>query len=395
MADQITDLWDDAVWRTAQEDGTEDAYRGYLKRFSRGRHAEEAKSGIEQAFWRECRDSGTRKPCVRYLKEYPSGTHADEAGKVLEDLEYRAVLARGTVEALEAYVKAHPERKEAFKKLRELRFARAESTGALEDWEAYYQKGRFSGWLYRRGFEGMDETANAEIERLLAERIGGDPSLDLYRDYVGRYPSGAHLDEVAEAMEPLLFDQAMSSDKPEPCLEYLERYPQDQRRNEIQDHLDPILFRKAQDEDTVAAYGEYLTKCKVCASSSKALERQAWLRDNPAGARISCPAEVEGNGSWKWETVFTETSGKTGYRVSGSGCVNDPRGGSGQWTERGTVVVKAGGKDSREYSCSSGDHELCNGYALFTWSGEDAGGHLVTLEERVKLIHTGCPGPKK
>jgi hypothetical protein len=399
MTDQISDLWEEAVWKASQREGTDGAFRAYLKRFPWGRHAEEAKSALERVSWRSCTDSGRKETCESYLKEYPQGAHADDVRKALDDLVYESVREKGTIEAFEAYVKVHPERKEALKKLRELRYAKAESTGTLEDWEAYYQKGRYSGWLYRRGFEKMDDRAASEIERLLAEKIVEDPSLELCRGYLGRFPKGIRAEDVVEAMEPFLFDEAMAADKAELCLEYLDRYPQGHRDKEIRDRLDPILFRKAQDEDTYSSYGEYLGRCPDCANSSRARERLAWLRKNPAVVEISCPSEVEGDGYWKWDTVFTETSGKAGFRVSGTGYVLDPKGGKwgtgGRWTERGSVSVKAGGKGSDDYWCRSGDHELCNGYAVFTWTGEDAGGHPIMLEERVKLVHTGCTGPKK
>ena len=39
-----------------------------------------------------------------------------------------------------------------------------------------------------------------------------------------------------------------------------------------------------------------------------------------------------------------------------------------------------GGTSKDYYWFGSCDHELCNGYAMFTWTGEDAGGHPINIE---------------
>jgi hypothetical protein len=119
---------------------------------------------------------------------------------------------------------------------------------------------------------------------------------------------------------------------------------------------------------------------------------------------VDYPKEVErGTGrpdGWGWYTIFKETGGRIPYRVTGKGAIYDPAG--GRWISygiseisRGPLRVPTGGEQRDYYWCASNgptDHRLCNGDAVFTWSGEDAGGNPVTVTTKVHLKHTGCPG---
>lgn len=132
------------------------------------------------------------------------------------------------------------------------------------------------------------------------------------------------------------------------------------------------------------------------------------MKANKAVVEIEYPKVLEQRNSpysnvsspfWGWDTIFKEKSGKMGFKVSGSGYIKEPRGGRwGTWggnIGRGLVTVPPGRTAKEDYWCSSPSHKRCNGYAIFTWTGEDAGGHSISLEEKVKFQHTGCPGPEK
>jgi hypothetical protein len=101
---------------------------------------------------------------------------------------------------------------------------------------------------------------------------------------------------------------------------------------------------------------------------------------------------------WEWDITFKETGGKSNCLFSGKGCIHDPNGGI--WAGatgliyRGKIWIPAGGKDSSSYWCSSWDHAMCNGCALFTCEGKDDAGNTITVEEKVLLRHKDCPGPK-
>ena len=128
-----------------------------------------------------------------------------------------------------------------------------------------------------------------------------------------------------------------------------------------------------------------------------------FLKSNKAVVEIDYPSVVEQRESpytnvsspfWSWKTVFREKSGKMGFKISGTGYIEDPKG--GRWDpDREKITVPAGGTGEDDYWVSSPSHVLCNGHAFFTWTGEDAGGHAIRLQEKVKIQHTGCPGPKK
>jgi len=47
-------------------------------------------------------------------------------------------------------------------------------------------------------------------------------------------------------------------------------------------------------------------------------------------------------------------------------------------------VVPPGGEDISDYWCR-GD-TFIDGYAVFTWTGEDENGHAIEIEERIHLL---------
>jgi tetratricopeptide (TPR) repeat protein len=120
-------------------------------------------------------------------------------------------------------------------------------------------------------------------------------------------------------------------------------------------------------------------------------ELDTWLQENPAVpvAEFSPEMDRDFEDVWVLTTVFKETGGKVGYELSGSGWIIDAEGQRwGRWglsrIGRGPVTVPAGGETESVYRLS-GD-SFIDGYAVFTWEGEDEGGHPITIEEKVHLL---------
>ncbi|MEW6441603.1 MAG: hypothetical protein AB1640_11775 [bacterium] len=270
-----------------------------------------------------------------------------------------------------------------------------------------------------------DGYPHAEIEKQLDPLIFKTLKRDDFSSF-NRYLSGLsskNKDVLLARMEPLMFEWAKQVDTVESYDKYLSHYPNGAHLREVQTNMDPVFFKKAQKEDWYSTYEEYIKKCPNGQGVQKATDRLEYLKANKAIVEIQFPKVVEqGNRldsnvpNWGWTTVFKEKGGKVAYKVSASGHIEDPRGrdwGSQTYANnslgpvrpltRREVKVRAGGADRDPAWCSveqmettlrnsKGSHVLCNGYAIFYWEGEDAGGHPIKLEEKVKLQHTECPG---
>ena len=376
----------------------------------------------EESTWRRCQEAGKSELYEAYLKEYPNGIHTEEATKTLADKAYQAAREKDTIEAYESFLN-HYGNEAALKRLHQLRYEKAVKSGILEDWEAFYDNyKRYTGWAE---FEQMRENGFKEIERLLYERIVVAPTLELCKEYLNRYSGfglheylnarkyhgrqddlnrynfGLHKQQVMIKMEPLLFDKAKSVNAIEFLEEYLANYPDGPNIKQVQELLDPPLFKKAQDDDRCSAYEDYIKKCPDGTNVQKAKDRIAWLKENKAIVEIDYPKVIERTGDrWSWTTKFKETGGKTGYNLSGWGFIYDSAG--NRWgfapfvtrVDRKEIQVPAGGTESDEWWCDDSKHKFCNGYALFTWQGEDAGGNYIEITEKVMLKHADCTGPK-
>ncbi len=294
------------------------------------------------------------------------------------------------------------------------------------------------GYEWRRG-DCVFEIEAVLLEPALFDWAVENKNVESYKEYLDKYPEDFRSDKVRELLEPLLFDSVVRENSLSGCEEYLKIYPEAFRRNEVLKLMEPLLFAWAKEENTIKGYGKYLETYPEGDHAGEVLfekasledwyssyeayirefpdgkyitdakERLAWLKSQKAIVEVEYPRELEQKPSpkhsdsrpfWGWDIVFKEKGGQIGYKVSGSGYILDPRG--GKWVSqystgigRGEVEVTPGGTAKDNYWCHSASHNLCNGYAIFTWEGEDAGGHPIRIEERVHLKHTGCPGPEK
>ncbi len=392
-ADKVFALWDDSAFQGAEQLGTASAFHSYVTRFPKGTHLSAVQAALDGIAWAGCK-SRDLKSCRSYVEDYPQGLHSREARTTIQELEYESVKSQDSIEGYQKFLADHYDYAPARVRLGELLYAHAVSTGALADWLEYYDRYRFPG---DSDSAAKARTANAEkeVERLMYAEIVGGSTLKMCEDYLGRFRGGAHEQQVRIAMEPLLFEAVAKENSIDAYKKYLNAYPQGSFAEQSRTSLDPLLFAWASKEDWCTAYNEYLKFCPACSNAEKAEQRLAWLKANPAVPSIAFPAELGmPSGRWEWNTVFKESGGKTGFKVDGTGYILTSKGEryivqGGFNITRGEVKVPPGGSEKGNYWVGNNSYVFCDGDAVFTWTGEDAGGHPVKFDEKV---HLKCDG---
>lgn len=425
---------EETAWRACREAATSGPCDAYLKEYRSGAHATEAREVVRSLAFK----TAMAKDTIEGYEEFLRGNRGtEEIEKRLHRLRYERALKTGTLESWKAYHDAYRfsrwtdndketsrMKEEANKEIERLLYERimAEpSLGLCRDYLSRYPIGartaqvtvKMEACLFddavrsgtqERYFEYLsvyptghrDGEIRTRLEALIFRPLGEKEDFSAFDRYV-RISYNSR-DALSARMEPFMFEWARRVNRIDGYDRYLDRYPDGAHLSEVRAGMDPLLFKKAREEDWYSAYEEYIRKCPEGASVEKARERLAWLRDNPAVVEIDYPRVVEGSGYWRWETRFKEKSGKTGFRVTASGYILDPKWGkwgpNGRDITRSAVTAKAGSAGGDDFWCRSGDHAFCNGYAIFTWTGTDAGGHPLRFEEKVTLQHTGCPGHK-
>jgi hypothetical protein len=397
-ADKVFALWDEAAYQAAKELGTADGYRSYTSQFPKGAHVGDAEAAMDTLAWQPCSDKDVES-CRKYVKQYLHGLHDKGAREKITESEFEQAKAQDTIEGYEKFLGQHPNHAPALARLRDLLYERATSTGELADWQ------KFREWNYvSTSYEpaSKDRLAYAlkEIERLMYAEIVAGATLKECQEYLSRYREGVHAQQVRVALDPLLFENAKKANTIRDYKEYLQEYPQGSFTTEAQSLLDPLLFEWATKEDWHSSYEEYLRFCATCSNAEKAKERLAALQAVLAIPTVDFPAElVSTTKRWEWDTVFKETGGKIGYRVEGTGYIITPKGDRyvsqfGRTIARGTLKITPGGSAKDNYWVSSNDGEFCDGYAVFDWSGEDAGGKAVNFVAKVHLKCGSNPSVK-
>lgn len=388
-ADKVFALSDDASFQTAKELGTENAYRIYLRRFPKGAHLAAVQESLDGIAWQPCSNKDVES-CRKYLKEYPEGIHGKDARRRVDESEYDQVKAEDTIEGYEKFLGQHYNNAAATARLQDLLYEKAVASGELADWVKFHDKSVYPP-SPDGAMKGKLATSEKEIERLMYAEIVAGSTLGVCEDYLRRFNDGIHAQQVQVAMEPLLFEYAKKENSIAGYEKYLDKYPQGSFRAQAQSLLDPVLFAWASKEDWHSSYQEYLRVCATCSNAEKAEGRVAALKAIPAIPSADFPTElVSPSQRWEWDTVFKETGGKTRYKVQGSGYIITPKGEKyvsqyGGTISRGELMVPAGGSAKDNYWVRSGDGDFCDGYAVFDWSGEDAGGKPVHFEVKVHL----------
>lgn len=169
---------------------------------------------------------------------------------------------------------------------------------------------------------------------------------------------------------------------PTALFDWAEAEGQQRNYKEFADHCESIPLD----------YPEMLSALSVvCEPYELSAGLATWMKENPAIPVVEFSEELSRDYEdvWVLAAVFKEIGGKVGYELSGSGWIIDADGDRyGKWglssVGRGSVTVPAGGEAESIYRLT-GDI-FVDGYAVFTWEGEDEGGHPITIEERVHLL---------
>lgn len=416
---------DDRAWRDCQASDTAKAYAGYLRDHPRGRHATEARRQQERLEFAELEQSGGIQALQKFLRTHPSH---DAARSRLGKLLYERAVESGTAADWRAFVdgyatrwrrsKHKAERQMLENSRQELEralfeellraptralcdaYLRRYPTGARRDqvrvkheeclFAEAERANRTAGYLeylraYPRGYR--DALVRVRLESLLFREASDKETFRDHHAYLRL--AGDDAGRVRERLEPIVRTWALKVNTTTAFETYLKDFAAHQDAGAVKRAYDPLLFAAAKKKDWHTDYKNYLKRMPDGAHAAAAKQRLEFLTTNRAVVVLDVPDSVTTStgGRWSWVTKFKETGGKVGFRLSGYGWVIDPKGRrwgpSGHRVSRGTVTVRPGGTASDSYWCRGATFR--GGSVTVTWSGEDAGGHKLTLTERVRL----------
>lgn len=397
-SDYVFARWDEAQWRVAESAGSRASYREYLLLFPTGVHASDARVRIEEIDWTACRDGAGAEPCQSYTTRHPKGKYLADANGKLVEYELAAAVEQNTVKAFQEFLKKHPSHDAARERLRNLRYATAVASRSLADWIAFFDESKLPSYTVgkwtpaaRAQYEQMLKNAEEEIERLLYEQAVGENALQRLREYLKRFPKGAHHQQVTIRMEPLVYEEAVKLDTEEAYQKYLAQYPEGFSSERINVLFEAAMWRRVNAAKSHSGYTQYLKRFPGGPHADEAKAQIEYMQANPAVPKIVHPPTITGQGSpprFSWTTRFIEESGRAGYSVSGYGWVIDPKGAKwgpgGRQGNRGSLTVKPGGTAQDDHWVRG--ETFCGGRLEYDWSGEDTHGHPVRLREVIQLV---------
>ena len=359
----------------------------------------------ESLLWSSAKKENSIEAYSAYLDRHPSGEFQQEAREKLREREYERAIAMKTRPVLEKFLDKYRWDKtelveSASAALEDLIFAAIQTQPSLAECRSYLErfKDKFRSAKVRTIAEPLEYVAALKKK-----------TIETYDEYLERYPSEFHSAEIRGLREPIMFAQASKEKSVKAWEEYLANYPEGSHSKEAADLLEAAIFEEAVRNDWHSDFDRYMQKYPNGRFVEKAKERLGWLKARSASVDVIYPRELEESASpysnvgrpfWSWKTTFKETGGKIGYRVRGEGRIVDPRGRSWGNGMSGTITreevrVPAGGTGTDSYWFFSSDHGLCNSTMTVEWTGEDAGGHPISIRTELRAKHTSCPGPDR
>ncbi len=230
----------------------------------------------------------------------------------------------------------------------------------------------------------LEVTSSIEEARLKAEAI----IPDIYLEWASTLENNEEYEEAINKLK-LILGEYLPVDKDlkiedriaETYREWANQLREDEKYQNAIDKYQIIL-----DEYSGAAIAQEVES----ALAETQNEYSIWKEETKAIPVIEFNSELSRDDENKWIVVtkFKETGGKIGYTLSGEGWIVDTKGNEygpyGGIINRGEVIVPPGGEDVSDYWCE-GD-TFVDGYAVFTWTGEDENGHAIEIEEKIHLL---------
>jgi len=154
-------------------------------------------------------------------------------------------------------------------------------------------------------------------------------SLEVYQDFINKYPENEHIKEALQKIEDLEWEKAVKENKIEFFSDFTKKYPQNRHQEEIQHILEQLEYELASCSDNRDSLISFLNQYPASARSSEIVEKirgkasknkvtysykSFWLyqvQDQQTGAWV-CPTErVYYGEGFSDKTINATVNGKT------------------------------------------------------------------------------------
>lgn len=186
-----------AVWRSARQENTPEAYETFAELHSNYPQAGLAMSRAEGMRWERAREQDTASAWAAYLRMHHNSPRADRARASLDAAAYREALAGDSEQALRHYLASHPEgahAAEASQALDRLLWR----TAVHEDTTVSYRR-----YLQQNPDGPQAAEAASRMQQRAYERAEAQDSAQGWRSYLRQFPSGSYVEQAQARLAQL------------------------------------------------------------------------------------------------------------------------------------------------------------------------------------------------
>ncbi len=246
VPDDDSQAADDALWRRVVAQDNVESYRGYLRQFPQGRHADEATAAVAAILAEPFRDERLAEEALDLPRDQRRTIQTDLTTMGFDTRGIDGIFGRGTRRAIANW--------------------QQENGFAQSGYLSMDQIQRLSAQAARRQAEQAAETERQRqeaerLDRAYWEETGAHGDEAGLNAYIGRYPSGVYAGQARRALERLA-----------------------EERQAAQAAREASAWSQARDTGTVAGYRAYLRDFPEGRHAAEARSRIAALQDEATPA---------------------------------------------------------------------------------------------------------------
>lgn len=247
--------------------------------------------------------------------------------------------------------------------------------------------------------------AKARMEKFDWDQAHESNNLQLFRGFLQKYPNSRYASEAKARIVEIEWKWTQAHNNLRSLREFLRNHPDSLYATQAQSEISILAkeaWKEVEKEDKAFLYDIFIRDFPDSKFYEKAKERLDWQKANRAIVKIDYPKTVEidspsmwGENLRRWETVFSETGGKTGYGVMSKNFYildeNGNRWSNNKWNREGgshkhdVIEVKPGGSAKFEYSFYDNEGIFSGGEYYATWIVEDDWGNQISIVQRIRI----------
>jgi len=235
--------------------------------------------------FQKAKQINTEQAFQKFLEKYPSSPLVKEAKAQIEEIAYETARKAATVSCYETYLGRFPKAARAAKatfEMQGLDFKEVTRTNTIPGWRHFLQKyepltDSLQPSEFRVEAGKINELAKRELEALEFTQAGKVETIQVWEDFVRRYPASPHLKDAREKLALLTLDRVAEENTAAGFERFLRQFSETGAATQAANLLAKLEYRVCTNENDSISYQRFLTRFPMSEYASDVVHRKLLL----------------------------------------------------------------------------------------------------------------------